>query len=191
MPVYRESTLSYLRRSYDSKNRKHICQAKTPGELKDWQEEARPLLLELLGLNVIAASVGDQELAVSLSPAEEMGSHTRRLGHIETEPDVRIPFWMLRPHGRGPFPLAITPHGHEPWGYDQYAGRAHDADMLRIISEEDGAPAIHAVAEGFLAIAPATRGLGCDGVPNINNRHGTPCKSQLMHCLIAGRTAIG
>jgi len=52
--------------------------------------------------------------------------------------------------------------------------------------------AVQAVKLGFVAIAPAVRGLATDGVPDLYGRHGDrPCRSQVMHCLLAGRTAIG
>ena len=50
---------------------------------------------------------------------------------------------------------------------------------------------MQAVRRGFLAIAPATRGIGADGVPDIHGWHGNrDCHSQLVHCLLAGRTAM-
>ena len=45
---------------------------------------------------------------------------------------------------------------------------------------------------GFVAIAPAVRGLAAEGVPDLNGRHGNrDCRSHEMHCLLAGRTATG
>jgi len=52
--------------------------------------------------------------------------------------------------------------------------------------------AVQAVRRGFVAIAPATRGLADGGLPDPKGRHGDRgCRAQLMHCLLAGRTAIG
>jgi dienelactone hydrolase len=43
-----------------------------------------------------------------------------------------------------------------------------------------------------VAIAPNTRGFAPANVPDITARHGDRnCRSQLIHCLLAGRTAIG
>jgi hypothetical protein len=53
-------------------------------------------------------------------------SFVRQYGNFETEPEVRLPFCMLRPAGPGPFPLAIISHGHERWGHDILAGVARD-----------------------------------------------------------------
>ena len=57
---------------------------------------------------------------------------------------------------------------------------------------EDRDVAVQAARQGFVAIAPATRGIGCDGVPDIGGRHGgRACRSSLIHCLLAGRTPMG
>ena len=52
--------------------------------------------------------------------------------------------------------------------------------------------AVQAARHGVLAIAPTTRGFEPAAVPDINGRHGrADCRSQLVHCLLAGRTAMG
>ena len=57
---------------------------------------------------------------------------------------------------------------------------------------EDRDVAVQAVKLGFVAIAPAVRGLSTDGVPDLHDRHGKrACRSQAIHCLLAGRTATG
>src|SRR5690606_33226349 len=52
--------------------------------------------------------------------------------------------------------------------------------------------ALQAVRRGFAVISPGTRGQAGVGVPDINHRHGgLSCRSQLIHALLAGRTATG
>lgn len=192
MQRHDESVLAYLARLYDEGERQHACRAETPAEVATWQRTARPALRHLIGLERIAASVGDHRPTVELGPAEELDGYTRQHGQIEAEPHISIPFWLLKPKGEGPFPLALMPHGHSAVGYHIYAGIAHDEETRRRMIEEDRDVAVQAVREGFLAIAPATRGLGCNGVPDINGRHGDrDCRSQLLHCLLAGRTPLG
>jgi hypothetical protein len=121
-----------------------------------------------------------------------MGSYTRRLGHLHSEPDVVIPFWLLVPKGEGPFPLGLFPHGHESYGMDTYAGIWDSEEARQRIEHEDRDVAVQAVRRGFLAIAPATRGFAPAALPDVTGRHGNrDCRSQLVHCLLAGRTAIG
>jgi dienelactone hydrolase len=113
-------------------------------------------------------------------------------GVIETEPSVRIPFWLLRPKGEGPWPLGVFPHGHDGRGHDTTAGVYADPAHERKSLAEDRDVAVQAAKLGFVAIAPAVRGLSTDGVPDLKGRHGhRACRSHVMHCLVAGRTAVG
>ena len=191
-PGYPPDVMAYLDRLYDESQRELACQARTPQEAAEWQTRARPVLRRLLGLDAMAASLREHEVAAELEDAEDLGVYTRSRGWLATEPNVRIPFWLLEPKGGGPFPLALTPHGHDRRGYDTSVGIAQDEATNRKILDEDRDVAVQAVREGFLTIAPATRGIGCDGVPDIYARHSKQdCRSQAMHCLLAGRTAMG
>ena len=191
-PGYPENVSSYLSRLYSEHRRQFSFQGDDPGRFAQWQQDARPALRELIGLKNIASQVGKHDQIVHVDDETNADGYTRRKGWIETEPDVRIPFWLLKPKGAGPFPLALLPHGHDKIGHDTYAGVFHDEDHKQQTLANDRSVAVQAVSRGFLAIAPATRGLGVDGVPDLTGRHGErDCRSQLMHCLLAGRTAIG
>lgn len=187
-----EQVRRFLERLYDESHRKHTFRAHYPGGFERWQREAREELQRLVGLEKIKAQVGDHILQVRLAETKDVGGYTRRKGTIETEPNVRIPFWLLKPKGSGPFPLAVLPHGHDGRGHDTYAGVYHDDAHKEKTLAQDRNVAVQAVERGFLAIAPATRGLAVNGVPDVFARHDSRnCRSQLMHCLLAGRTAIG
>lgn len=182
----------YLNRIYAEGKRSFRFRDDYQGGFPRWQAEARAKLEELLGLPKIASSVGQFQPMVTWGESRERGNHTLQKVWIETEPDVRIPFWMLKPNGDGPFPLALLPHGHDKIGHDTHAGVVHNEAHRKKIVDGQRDVAAQAVERGFLAIAPATRGLGVDGVPDVFGRHDKrDCRSQLMHCLLAGRTAIG
>ena len=189
---YPENVVKYLGRIYAEEERQYAFREDYPGGISEWRTGARAELVRLLGLETIAASVGEHRPTVELDEAQDLGDYSRRKGTMETEPDVRIPFWLLEPKGRGPWPLAVLPHGHDPVGHDTYAGvYSSDARRDKALAE-DRDVAVQAVKRGFVAVAPATRGLSTDGVPDLYERHGNrACRSQLMHCLLAGRTAIG
>ena len=163
-----------------------------PGGFEKWQERC-PISTSLkIGLDKIAASVGDHQPVVELDEPEDFGDYTRQRGVIETEPDVRIPFWLLKPKGEGKWPLGVFPHGHDRRGPDTTAGVYGDEAHERKSLAEDRDVAVQAVKHGFVAIAPAVRGLATDGVPDLHGRHGKrDCRSHVMHCLLAGRTATG
>jgi dienelactone hydrolase len=187
-----DDVLAYLGRLYDEEVREPACRATAPAEVGEWQAAARPALRRLIGLEAMEASLEGHQPTVDLQRPEDAEGFTRQLGRIETEPNVRIAFWLLKPSGNGPFPLAIMPHGHEASGHDTYAGVAHSEEHRRKRIEGAQADvAVQAAGRGFAAIAPNTRGFGPAGVPDLNGRHGNhDCHSQFIHCLLAGRTAI-
>lgn len=191
-PVHEPSVLRHLQRDYDVELRAYRFREDYPGGFHQWQREAREALKELVGLPEIAQTEGGHKPVVELGAAEEVDGYLRQSGTILTEPDVKIPFWLLRPQGHGPFPLVVTPHGHTRKGYEGYAGVYRDEKHRRKALGVERDVAVQAVRHGFLAIAPATRGLGAAGVPDIFGRHGKrDCRSQLMHCLLSGRTPTG
>ena len=186
------SVLAYLGRLYGEKRRRFACRAATPEQVAEWQSEARPALRGLVGLERIAESAAGHVPTVELDEPEDMGDYTRQAGRLLSEVDVVVPLWLLRPKGDGPFPLGLFPHGHEQRGMDTYVGIAHTEEKRRIIQEEERDVAVQAVRRGFLSIATTTRGFQPAAVPDLNRRHdGRDCRSQLIHCLLAGRTAIG
>lgn len=190
--AYPDHVAKYLKRLYNEDARQLAFKRDDSGGFDRWQKEARTELHSMLGLDKIETSLGDHEPVVELGASDDLGLYSRQHGVIETEPDVRIPFWLLKPKGDGPWPLAVFPHGHDSRGHNTtagvYANEAHEEESL----SEDRDVAVQAVKLGFVAIAPAVRGLATDGVPDLHGRHGNrSCRSHLMHCLLAGRTAMG
>ena len=183
---------TYLDALYADELRYVACRATDRESFFQWQDEARPVLQHLLGLESIGASLGDHTIQVQLGAAQDMGDYTLQPGVITTEPQFCLPFWYLQPKGDGPFPLAVLPHGHDKYGMDTYIGKARDDDHRKKIEAEDRDVAVQAVRRGFAAIAPAARGTSTTAIPDINKRHGArDCRSQFMHALLAGRTATG
>lgn len=190
-----DDVLRYLGGLYDEGRRTHACRATGPVEFAVWQATAREVYRALLSLPTMEAQAGREAPEVEWADeAEDLDGITRQQGWIRTEPSVRTSFWCLRPDGDGPFPLALTPHGHE--NGDIYAGlTASDADRQRMIAE-DRDVAVQAARRGFLAIAPATRGIGSNPnsfrVQDIAGRHdGRHCVCHNWQAVIAGRSALG
>ncbi|MGI5818863.1 MAG: alpha/beta hydrolase family protein [Armatimonadota bacterium] len=188
-----DAIIAHLDRLYDPTLREFACLAESPEQVAAWQERARPALRELLGLTRMERELAEHSPTVTLDEPEQLDGFTRRLGRIETEPGWPVEFWLLRPDGEGPFPLAVMPHGHEPRGHDTYAGvDGGEERRIRKIAELDADVAVQAVERGFLAISVNTRGFEANCVPDLNERHdGRDCHSELIHALLAGRTAIG
>ena len=187
---YPPNITRYFQSLYDIERRSLVFRADYPGGFKAWRKEARRQLPLLLGLDKIAASTGDHIPTVVLEKSVDCGSYTRQQGDIETEPGVHIPFWLLKPKTEGPWPLGVFPHGHDfqgdAKGEDTCAGVYASEEHKTISLREDGDVAVQAVSLGFVAIAPAVRGLSSSvTIPDIYDRHGGRlCRSQLMHALL-------
>ncbi len=190
--AYPPDVVKHLARVNSVGQRHYAYREDYPGGQAQWQTEARAELVRLLGLEKIAAQDKGFTPRAELGAAEDLGEFTRQLASLETEPAVQVPFYLLKPKGEGPFPVGIFPHGHDARGHRTSAGIYEDA-MHRMKSlAEDRDVAVQAAKRGFLAIAPAVRGLSVDGVPDLYERHGgRTCRSHLVHCLLAGRTAMG
>lgn len=199
-PTHPDDVRAYTERLYAETERLWACRADSIEAFEAWQQPGREDFRRLLGLPRIAAQAGAAEPGAG-SPtveladeAEDLGPYTRRRGWIETEPSVRIAFWMLRPHGNGPFPLAVTPHGHE--NGNTYVGLWRSQREREQIESGDQDVAVQAVERGFLTIAPATRGMGGNpdsyGIADIGQRHGGhDCVCHNWQVTVAGRSALG
>jgi dienelactone hydrolase len=182
----------YLGRLFDPKEMALAFRPDDPGGFPQWQAEAGRALRTKLGIGRIAISAGDHRPKVHLEESVDCGDYTRQRGTIETEPGLRIPFWLLRPKHPAPWPVGLFPHGHDTRGHDTTAGVFSDAAHEQKSHAEDRDVAVQAVKLGFLAIAPATRGISTHIVPDLDGRHGErDCRAHVIHCLLAGRTAIG
>ncbi len=170
-------------------------QGESGPELERWRRKARGRLKDLLGLKLMEQTLKEFEPRVELSPAQERTDHLRFSGTIETEPGIRIPFWLLKPKSIGsrPHPLAICSHGHDRIGRHTYAGVWRNEAHRQQGTNRGGPIGIQAVRHGFIALVPATRGLAEEiELPDLKGRHGKrPCRAQLIHALMAGRTAVG
>jgi hypothetical protein len=168
-----------------------------PDQFSGWQKAGRVELAKLLGLERIRQAAKKHQAVVKLGEVKQEAGYTRQRGEIETEPGVKIPFWLLRPDGKkepgAKLPLVICAHGHDSDGWNTYAGVYRDAAHRRSTLAKDGDPGVQAVRLGYVALIPATRGLAkVAQIPDIKNRHGgRACRAQLIHCLLAGRTAVG
>lgn len=188
-----ERTEAYLKRIQAGEQAHAFERGK---DFAKWQREARAALIVVTGLQRMRKDLAKFVPKVTEGKPELVeGKYSRTLCTIETEPGVSIPFYVLTPlvlaeNEDRRFPLLLSPHGHDSIGLHSYAGAFKDKAHREKILGREGNIAEQAVLRGFVAIAPATRGLADEVlVPDPKGRHGNrPCRSQLMHCLVAGRT---
>lgn len=164
----------------------------TQKEFLAWQKDFRMALKKQLGLTLLEEKYKNYIPRAERRTTEDMGSYVRERWYIWTEPNVPLPVVLLVPKNRtGKIPLVITPHGHSK-NTEMYAGIAGNDDDKIKISEGDRDVALQAVNEGYIAIAPTTRGFGETRTEqDIKEDHLSSCRDLLMHDLLAGRTPIG
>lgn len=193
---YPKQTGAYLQRIQEGEQ-SHAFNADASRDIATWQRDARRALKDLTGLTRMHRDLGQFEPTIATGdPVTVDDAFSRTHGTIETEPGITIPFYLLVPKGTSlteKRPLMLCPHGHDTKGFHSYAGAYLNKDHAKEIASREGNIAEQAARRGFVAIAPATRGLASEViVPDPKGRHGKrPCRAQLMHCLVAGRTPLG
>ncbi len=182
---------SHFERLYSTAPREFAFRATCRDEWITWREAFRPRLRELLGLEAMETDLRGHRPEAQLLATAELDDHTRESWHLWVEPTVPLPFYVLRPKGReGPLPLVLTPHGHnQP---HVYVGISRDEAEAKSIAEGERDIAVQAVREGYLAIAPTTRGFGKTRTEEDRLLDAvSSCRTQLLHGLLVGRTPIG
>ena len=186
---FNEPVASYLKRIQEGRQQFVFD---PNADLATWQTSARRALEKLIGLAQMQEELAGFDVQISQNKPEPVdGIFTRRLCTIETEPGIRVPFYYLVPiDAKKRAPLFISPHGHDKLGLHSYSGAFRNRKHREEILAREGHIAEQAARRGFVAIAPATRGLANEVlVPDPKGRHGNrPCRAQLIHCLLSGRT---
>jgi hypothetical protein len=176
---------------YDTVPRRFAFTAKTRTEFAAWQKAFRRELRGALGLANMERDLRGYKPRAEKADETDMGDYVREKWYLWTEPDVPLPFWLLRPKGAsGKLPLVLTPHGHNH--PDLYVGIARDEAEQESIAAGQRDIAVQAVRQGYIAIAPTARGFG-ETRTNEDRKadKGTSCRTELLHGLLVGRTAIG
>jgi dienelactone hydrolase len=166
--------------------------ARTEKEAREWQGRFRNHLVSLLGLDRIRER-GLCDLAPEQRSAEELEDHYREEWTIQSEPDFRMPFFLLRPkENAGPSPLILTPHGHGKAGKATYAGIWSTEEERESIEEGERDIALQAVREGYVAIAPDVRAFAeMRTSPDKESDQTSSCDTLQRRALLFGRTLVG
>ena len=107
----RYSILPHMETVFDREARRMPAPAEGREAVLVWQREARAKLWELLSLNRFEPCAPNP---VRLSSETRDGYRVERM-EMETEPNVRMPFYVLIPDGASPSDRRATfivPHGH-------------------------------------------------------------------------------
>lgn len=151
------STLPYLKQRWNTLGRKLAFDAKSPAGCAAWRRRTVRVLKDLTGYNTL------QHAPLNPEPGEtvDCGDYTRQRVVIQTEPGIRMPFYVLTPKMGGPrFPVALAPHGHGLGGKEAIAGRVDIPGVSDRIVESNCAYGVAMVKAGFITFCADARGMG-------------------------------
>lgn len=162
------------------------------GGWSGWQQAFRSELRKLTGLEQISRSSSGLALEPKLEHTQEHEGYTIEKRTIQTEPGVEQPFYLLLPrHGKGPFPLVLTPHGHHRRGKEIYVGNYESDEEKEEALEGDRDIALQAVAAGFAVIAMDVRGFWEMSRLEEYEKRQLSCTELQKRAYLYGRTIIG
>lgn len=186
------SSTTHFQTLYKKTNPEFGFTAKTPAEFTIWQDRFRSRLREVLGLNRIQNDLKDFQPIAHQVDEEDTGEFIRQRWVLQVEPTVPLPFILLKPKDiHGLLPLVLTPHGHSK-NTEMYAGIVTSPEEEQFMLEGDRDIAVQAVREGYLVIAPTTRGFGETRTEKGKTEdQQNSCRDLLVHDLLVGRTPTG
>lgn len=158
-PVAAYSSRPALRRRFDAVARQLGFRARTARAVPAWRKRLRVELSRITGLDTLQAAPA----AAEFDPPVACDGYRRQRAVIQTEPSVRMPFFILTPDGvsqRHPAPAVITPHGHGSGGKVAVCGIRDNPDVARSIEQHNYDYAVQLVRRGFVVFAPDARGFG-------------------------------
>lgn len=190
--VEKYSDATHFRAVYGEAAMKYEFKGTTLNDFRRWQNNFRPALKRLLGLDLIESDLKNYQPKSRLLSTEDLGYALREHWVIWTEPTVPLPFILMRPKGAGNnCALVITPHGHSK-STELYAGIYRDDKERESGETGERNVAVQAVREGYFAIAPTTRGFGTTrSEEDLKSDAAYSCRSLLLQDILVGRTPIG
>lgn len=128
-------------------------------QFKEWQEGLREKLFGLLGM----ANFEKTSLNSSFDPPETFEDYSSQRVEIDTEPGVRMPFYVLTPAGNrssDKLPVILALHGHGGGGKEAVAGKRNNpviAERIELYNYDYG---LQLVKAGYIVLCPDARGFG-------------------------------
>jgi dienelactone hydrolase len=185
--AYVENLLEATSRKFDHRK------AAASGDWAAWQSAFRRDLKEALGLTRIQQASHPALPESRLAETKEFDTFSREKRYLTAEPGIEIPFYLLLPkQGRGPFPLALTPHGHGRRGKEVYVANFETEQEEREALAGDRDIARQAVSEGYAVIAPDVRGFWeMAREEEVTRQKNNSCEELQKRALLFGRTLIG
>ena len=151
----REHLENMFKKNYRSK----AFHAQTRPQFVDWSKDFRRHLQELLGINDMRLVSNDPLLIEEV----QCKGYVRQKLSIQTELNVRMPFYLLLPEGREPGEkraAIIACHGHSSAGKDAVAGVCDVETVAQTIEEYHYNYGEQLAQLGYVVLVPDARGFG-------------------------------
>lgn len=131
--------------------------ASTPEAHRAWRRRILRQIRRVTGYDTLERT----DLSPRVNGVEDCGDHFREHVRIETEPDVAMTLYVLRPKGETRRrPAVIAPHGHGSGGKVSVAGDARDPRVAEAIQQYNYDYGVQFAREGFTVFCPDARGFG-------------------------------
>ncbi len=154
----------------------------------EWKKAVRQKFIELLGIDQIAKNAGP--LNVDIEHEIKKDGYTEIRFTFEPEIGAVCPCYLLIPDtGKEKYPVVITLQGHSS-GFHNSVGIAKSEGDQKYIDGE-GAYALHAVKEGYVALALEQRGMGERRPVAFNRQWAKMCAFSAEVNFMCGRTLAG
>jgi len=182
---------AWTERLFRDHERRHAYDGQTGEAFRSWQSTFRSDLRSTLGLDVIAGpSIPPR--APERTQRVSLDGYVREHWKIQTETDLRLPFYLLRPDDtEPPSPVVLVAHGHGDAGKDLAVGLAETDEQRREIAENERDIARQAVDRGYAALVPDMRGLGSLSNPTDEALGYRSCHTMQLHAQLFGRSLVG
>lgn len=153
------TTIPHNRRMIRQFGRQMGYKAADAQEARAWQARVRGELRAISGIDTMCPCPPDAQEFERVA----MDGYTRVKMAIHTEPDVRMPFFVLLPEGMQPGErrsAVIAPHGHASNGKDAVVGNAWTPGLEGTVRQHNYAYGVQLVRQGHIVFCPDARGFG-------------------------------
>jgi len=154
------SSEAYFRKRFNDEYKPFAFRADTQEEYERWKRDFRDLLTKLLGHDkMVSCPLNPQSVSI-----ERMDGYTREKVIIDTEPGIKMPFYILKPYSAKQgekLPAIIATHGHASNGKNAVCGIDKGNESLRkSIDDHNYDYGVQLVKQGFIVFCPDARGFG-------------------------------
>ena len=161
---------------------------KPENDYTTWRESIRKKLIELTGLDKIAANA--TPLAVEVEKVEMKDGYKQIRFTFESERGAIVPCYLLIPDtGKEKYPVAITLQGHSSGFHNSISEPKEGENPSYAMGR--GAFAVQAVKNGFAALAIEQRGMGERRPNERHQKEAQMCEYTAHYALMLGRTILG